>query len=176
MDLFFIGFAANYTDNTLFFNDDTMHNIYVSSGIFDLEYQLPIIVYSSIISFILDIFMKMLALSNDEILDFKKNKNRIEINKRKKILFRKINVKFLLYFIISFIFLLFFWHYLSIFGAIYTNTQLHIFKDTIIRFGLSLVYPFGIYLIPGIFQIYALSDPKMKRQYLYKFIKIFHIL
>ena len=83
MDLFFIGFAANYTVNALFFNDDTMYNIYLSSGIFDLEYQLPIIVYSSIISFILDTLMKMLALSNDEILDFKKNKNRIEINKRK---------------------------------------------------------------------------------------------
>ena len=151
MDLFFIGFAANYTVNALFFNDDTMYNIYLSSGIFDLEYQLPIIVYSSIISFILDTLMKMLALSNDEILDFKKNKNRKEINKRKKILLRKINVKFLLYFLISFIFLLFFWYYLFMFGAIYTNTQLHLFKDTIISFGLSLVYPFGIYLIPEIF-------------------------
>ena len=44
MDLFFVGFAANYTVDALFFNDDTMHNIYVSSGIFDLEYQLPIFV------------------------------------------------------------------------------------------------------------------------------------
>ena len=176
MDLFFIGFAANYTVNGLFFNDDTMHNIYVSNGLFDLEYQLPIIVYSSIISFIIDTLMKMLALSNDEILDFKKNKNRIEINKRKKRLFSKLSIKFILYFVISFIFLLFFWYYISMFGAIYTNTQFHLFKDTIISFALSLVYPFGIYLIPGIFRIYALADPKKKREYIYKFSKIFHIL
>ena len=46
MDLFFIGFATNYTVNALFFNDDTMHNIYVNNLLFDFKYQLPIIVYS----------------------------------------------------------------------------------------------------------------------------------
>ena len=176
MDLFFIGFATNYTVNALFFNDDTMHNIYVSSGIFDLEYQLPIIIYSSIVSLIIDTLMKMLALPNDEILDFKKNKNRIELNKRKKALLKRISIKFLLYFIISFLFLIFFWYYISMFGAIYTNTQFHLFKDTILSFGISLIYPFGIFLIPGFFRIYALSDPKKKRECLYKFSKIFDIL
>ena len=120
--------------------------------------------------------MKKLALSDDEILDFKKNKKRLDINKRKKRLFSKLSIKFILYFVISFIFLLFFWYYISMFGAIYTNTQFHLFKDTIISFALSFIYPFVIYLIPGFFRIYSLSDPQKKREYLYKFSKIFHIL
>ena len=48
------------------------------------------------------------------------------------------------------------------FCAIYSNTQLHLVKDTLISFGLSLLYPFGIYLLPGIFRIPALSNRNKK--------------
>ena len=87
----------------------------------------------------------------------------------------KIKIKFILYFIISFIFLLFFWYYISIFGAIYMNTQYHLLKDTLMSFGLSLIYPFIINLLPGLFRIPALSEPKKKRKLLYKLSKILQI-
>ena len=74
----------------------------------------------------------------------------------------------MLYFILSFLFLIFFWYYLSMFGVIYRNTQLQLLKDTLISFGLSLIYPFGIYLIPGLFRIPALSNAKNKRICIYK--------
>ena len=61
------------------------------------------------------------------------------------------------------------------FGAIYRNTQIHLLKDTLVSFGLSLIYPFCIYLIPGFFRIPALSDPKKKNECLYKFSKILQI-
>ena len=80
----------------------------------------------------------------------------------------KLNIKFILYFIISFLFLLCFWYYLSMFCAIYTNTQIHLIKDTLISFSLSLFYPFAIYLLPGLFRIPALANPKNERNYLYK--------
>ena len=54
MDLFFISFAAYYAINGLFFNDDTMHKIYESKGKYDLEYNIPKILYSSLISMILN--------------------------------------------------------------------------------------------------------------------------
>ena len=52
IDLFFVGFAIEYTINTLFYNDETMHKIYKSKGEFDLENQIPIIAYSTLISWI----------------------------------------------------------------------------------------------------------------------------
>ena len=54
LDLFFIGFAIEYAINWLFYNDETMHKIYESRGEFDIIYQLPIIIYSTIISMILN--------------------------------------------------------------------------------------------------------------------------
>ena len=38
-DLFFINFAIFYTVNALFFNDDTMHKIYVDQGSYNFIYQ-----------------------------------------------------------------------------------------------------------------------------------------
>jgi hypothetical protein len=62
------------------------------------------------------------------------------------------------------------------FGTIYKNTQLHLIKDTLISFGLSLIYPFGINLLPGLFRIPSLSDKKGKRKYIYSISKILQMI
>ena len=55
------------------------------------------------------------------------------------------------------------------------NTQFHLLKDTLMSFGLSLIYPFIINLLPGLFRIPSLSDTKNKRMYLYNFSKFIQI-
>ena len=176
IDLFFIGFTIEYTVNGLFFNDDTMHKIYESKGELDLENQLPIIIYSTLISMILNSPLNYLGLSNDAILNFKQSNSKINIKNKAKKLKNILEIKFLLYFIISFLFLVFFWYYISMFGVIYKNTQIHLLKDTLMSFSLSLIIPFGIYIFPGLFRIPALFDRKRKRKYLYnigKFLQSF---
>ena len=162
--------------NTLFFNDNTMHQIYEDEGSFNFVYQLPQIAYSSLISAVINILLKMLALSQGLILDFKQKKEKKDLEKTKKSLEDKIKGKFILYFLFSSIFLLFFLYYISMFCAIYVNTQLHLIKDTLISFGLSLIYPFGLNLIPGIFRIPSLSNQKNKRSYLYNLSKIVQMI
>ena len=176
IDLFLVGFTTYYTVNALFYNDDTMHKIYESKGKYKIEEQIPIIVCSSIISGILNVFLKLLALSNDAIINFKNDKTKINVNKRENDLKNKLNIKFVLYFLISFLLLSFFWYYISMFCVIYKNTQIHLLKDTIISFTLSMLYPFGIYLIPGIFRISALSNKKNKREFMYNFSKVLQII
>ena len=176
IDLFFIGFVIGYVVNALFYNDDTMHNIYESKGKFDLETRIPIIIYSSLISMILKTPLHLLALSNDAIINFKKNKSKINLMKRAEDLNINLTIKFVLFFINSFLLLLFFWYYISMFGVIYRNTQIHLLKDTLMSFGLSLFIPFVIYLIPGLFRIPALSNNKNKRECLFNFSKILQLL
>ena len=119
IDLFFIGFSIFYTVEALFYNDDTMHNIYEKKGTYGIENQLPKIIYSSIISIVLNTLLKLLALSNGSIIKFKRSKNKGDIIERGAVLNYNLRIKFILYFIFSFIFLLFFWYYLSMFGAVY---------------------------------------------------------
>ena len=61
------------------------------------------------------------------------------------------------------------------FCFIFQNTQYILIKDNLISFGLSLLYPFAIYLAPGIFRKLAISNPKKKRNYLYKFSKFLQL-
>ena len=86
INLFFIGFSIEYTINALFYNDDTMHKIYKSKGAFDLATQIPIAIYSTIISMILNSPLNFLALSSDLFLKFKNNGTNINIMERAKIL------------------------------------------------------------------------------------------
>ena len=119
-----------------------MHKIYEDQGSFNFIYQLPQIIYSSLISTVLNKILEILALSEANILEFKKNKKKKNLEKRIDILNNKLHIKFILYFIISSILLFLFWYYLSMFCAIYRNTQYHLIKDTLISFSLSLIYPF----------------------------------
>ena len=116
------------------------------------------------ISYVLNTLLTFLSLSENDIVSFKKNKQNKNLDLKGKVLFNKITNKFLSYFIISFILLLFFLYYLTMFCSIYRNTQIHLIKDTLISFGLNLLYPFFIYLIPGVFRTIA---PKNKSKYLY---------
>ena len=172
IDLFYIDFVINFAINALFFDDDTMHQLYKDNGKFSFLYQLPQIIYSTLISYVINILLNFLALSEDYILTLKSNKINKNLDKKKVVLYKKLKILFLSYFIISSIFLLFFWYYISMFCAIYKNTQIHLIKDTLISFGISLISPFGIYLIPGIFRIPALSNKNNKRHCLY-YISIF---
>ena len=175
IDLFFIGFTIEYTINTLFYNDETMHKIYESKGQFEFANQIPIVIYSNIISYVLNFPLNFLALSNDAIINFKQENSKLNIMKKAKQLMKILTIKFVLYFIISFLFLIFFWYYISMFGAIYKNTQIHLLKDILLSFGLSLFFPFVIYLFPGFFRIPALLDRKSKRECLYNFSKFLQI-
>ena len=174
IDLFFIGFGIEYCLNALFFNDDTMHKIYQSKGDFDIMTQLPITIYSTLISYILNAPLNFLGLSNDDIISYKQDKTK-SIAMEKK-LEKRLTIKFIFYFIIGIFLLAFLWYYVAMFCVIYKNTQIHLIKDTLMSFGQSLIFPFVYYLIPGLFRIPALSNAKGKRKCLYNFSKVFLIL
>ena len=122
IDLFAFSLTLSFAMNAIFFNDETMHKIYEDEGSFNLIYNLPQIIYSSIISGVLLYFLKLLALSEDLILKFKSNKSTEQLNTREKSLKKCIKTKLIFYFILSTFFLLFFRYYISMFSAIYVNT------------------------------------------------------
>ena len=176
IDLFAFSLTLSFAMNAIFFNDETMHKIYEDEGSFNLIYNLPQIIYSSIISGVLLYFLKLLALSEDLILKFKSNKSTEQLNAREKSLKKCIRIKLVFYFILSTFFLLFFWYYISMFCAIYVNTQIHLIKDTLISFIMSYISPVFIYLIPGLFRIPALSKRRKKRIWLYNISKLLQML
>ena len=85
-----------------------MHNIYEAKGSYNFIYQIPIILYSTIISAIINYLIKLLSLSEKNIIDLKENKEKENIyevfSKTKKALI----IKFTFFYIFNFLFLIFF--------------------------------------------------------------------
>ena len=69
-----------------------------------------------------------------------------------------------------------FWYYLSCFCAVYQNSQIHLLKDTLISYLLSLLYLFGFCLIPCSFRLIALRAKNADKELLYKFSLILQIV
>ena len=176
MDLFFVSFATLYTVNALFFDDDTMHKIYIDKGSFDFIYNLPQIIYTTIISGFMNGLISTLSTTSSNIINLKQSANKNNAMAKKDETIKIIKIKLSLFFIIDLIFLVLFWFYLACFCAVYKNTQMHLIKDTLISFATGMVSPFAIYIIPGLFRISALNAKKKDKEYMYKFSKALQIL
>jgi nitrate reductase NapE component len=169
ISLFLLSFSLYFTMNGFFFTDGTMHRIYMDKGFYNIIYEIPKILYSTAISSIINTILKYLSLSERNILSIKQEKNFKKANKKSKEVKEFIMIKFCIFFIISTTFLIFFWYFISCFCGVYINTQILLIQDTIFSFMLSMIYPFGINLIPGIFRISALRAKKKDKKCLYKF-------
>ena len=174
ISLFIFTFSLYFTVNSLFFRDSTMHKIYIDKGSFNFIYQIPQIIYSSIISNVINSIVTYFSLTEKKIIEIKKEPSMTK--KKVKNLINCLKIKFFLFFEIEFSFLLLFWYYLSCFCAVYINAQVHLIKDTLISFAISLIYPLFLCLIPGIFRIKSLRSENANRECLYKLSKILQLI
>ena len=95
--------------NVFFFSDETMHKLYLSYGKYDFIQQIPQIVYSTIISQLMEVFLCFLSLTDKQI--YKIKKLMISNNSANKViifgLFKCIIIK--LGFFFYFYFFIFYW-------------------------------------------------------------------
>ena len=174
LSFFLISFSLYFAVNAMFFSDDTIHKQYEDKGKYNFVYQLPKILYLTIISVITNMLLKKLSLSQNDILKIKHN---VDINKAKeqsKKVQKCLKLKFILFIIFGFLLLFFFWYYLSCFCSVFANTQIPLIKDTIISYIMSMLYPFVLNLLPGFLRIPALK--KNSRKILYIISKIIALI
>ena len=142
-----------------------MHKIFVNYGKYDFVQQIPQILYSTILSQILEIFLCYLSMTDKYIY---KIKNSQPNSKQIMILFRCINYKLIIFFTFTFLLFCFYWYIVSSFCAVYQNTQIIFIKDSLSSFLLGIIYSLFIYLIPSGFRLCSIKSVKMKYKWLYK--------
>ena len=174
--LFIVSFSLFFTINAFFFSDSTMDKIYEDNGIFNFVFQLPQILYSSIISSVINIILQKLSISEGEIIDLKKEKDPEKVKKKAKNIKKCLTIKLVIFIILSSILMLFFWYFISCFCAAYKNTQLILIEDTLISFLTSMIYPFGFKLLPSAFRIPALRAHKKDKKCMYTLSRILNII
>ena len=172
--LFLYIISLYFATNTLFFSDSTMNKIFQDKGIFNFLYQLPKILYSTIISSVLNFLIKLLALSEKNILKLKESNTKEELNKKSELTLACLKRKFILFYTFGIIFLIIFWYYVAVFCAVYKNTQVILIEDTLFSILISILYPFALNLIPSLIRM---SSFKYKNSsFLYNLSKIISLI
>ena len=160
-------FTTDMAMNVFFFSDESMHKIFLNYGKYNFIQQIPQIIYTTIISQILEVLLCYLSLTDKHIYDIKKiiqKSDKIEILK----ILKCIKIKLILFFIFTFIFYIFYWYSITTFCAVYENTQITFIKDSLLSFLLGILYPFVVYLIPSGLRIIAIRNAKMNLRCIYK--------
>ena len=168
ISLLILSFSLYFTVNGFFFSDTTMNKINEDHGKYDIFYQIPQMLYSTLITSVLNMILKLLSLSQDKILLVKQEKNYKRAKKISDNIICCLKAKITIFFALSLLFMLFFWYFISCFCAVYKNTQKILITDTLISFALSMIYPFAVNLLPGMLRIPALRSPEKNKKYLYK--------
>ena len=166
--LFLITFSLYLTITGFFFDNESMHNIYIYNGVYIFLSEMPKIVVSSLITSIANIILRQLSLSEKNFLSVKNQKTLKIMVDTSKSLKQYLKIKFSLFFLVGLSCLLFCFYFMSCFCSVYPNTQLILIKSSVFSFCLSMIYPFGLNLVPGMFRIPALRSTKKNRSCIFK--------
>ena len=154
--------------NVFFFTDDSMHKIYLNYGKYNFVQQIPQIVYSTLLSQLLEIFLCYLCFTDKHIYQIKKIKmkglNKDEVLK----ILKCIKLKLIGFFVFISVLFAFYWYIIACFCAVYENTQIIFIKDSISSFLTGLILPFIIYLFPAVLRVIALNHKKKGLKCVYK--------
>ena len=153
--------------NIMFFFDSSMHKIYVDYGKYNFIQQIPQIIYSSLVSLLMEILIGLLSYTHVNIYHIRQLE---ELNMDKiKNIFKVINIKLIIFYVVIFVFLAFYWYLISSFCAVYNNTQIIYLKDFATSFCLGLLYPFIIQLFLAFLRMCSLRKNTKFRSFIYKF-------
>ena len=159
----FLAICTDMAFNVFFFSDESMHNIYVSGGEYDYIGQLAQMIYSTIISQIVQIFINYLTMTDIQYYKIKKLLKEKNINEKQFLfLFNCMKYKIIIFYSFTFLLFLFFWYLISAFCAVYENTQKIFITDSISSFMYGLIYPFVLYLLPAGLRIISLRAKEKK--------------
>ena len=172
--LIILSFSLHYFVNSIFITRAIIHKIYLSGKIYNIGLFIPYIFISFFICYILDRIIRCASLSYDNIYSVYKEKLYLNAKIRANIVRKILLVKYICFYVIGFISVLFFGYYLSVFGAVYQNTQYILIKNTIISYIISLVFPFFINIITSILRRYSLKEAT--RQNIYNLSKYFQYI
>ena len=151
--------------NVFFFSDETMHKMYLDYGKYNFIQQIPQIVYSTIVSQIIEVLLCFLSLTDKHYYQVK-NLDEFTRNKIFPIL-KCIRKKIAFFYIFTCIMYVFNWYTVACFCAVYEKTQIAFIKDSIYSFVLGLLYPFVLYLFPAILRIISLRASKIRCKCIY---------
>ena len=154
---FFLLLSFNLAYNAIFFFDKVINDIYDDRGKYSLKLQILNIFISSILFSFTIILIRFIIISHKKLIKLKNMDVYQDAQRESFSIHNRFIITYIIYYIIGAIFLIFFWYFLTSFGAIFHYTQNHCFLNAFISFCFSMIYPFIYCLIPALFRYLALK-------------------
>lgn len=146
--------------NVLFFLESTIDKIYQNNSIYDLVQNIPQILISAASIIVIEIFVCYFTLTDKHIYKVKSllyNDKFVFRDDQILEIYKCIKIKLNIYFIISFLFILFYWYFVTAFCRIYEIAQITLIINHLLSKLIPLFYPFFLYLLATIMRVVALN-------------------
>jgi hypothetical protein len=161
--------------NSIFYTDYFVHLIYLNDKI-SFKKRLPKCIYSSLITYIIMFFLNFLTNSKKEFHKIVNEKIFILDDNHKKIFVNiliNLKKKLIVYYVITFILMIFFWFYTNTFCAVYRKNQISLIINFFISFIINIFFPFFFSIILTILRYISINK---KNYYLYVLSLIINII
>ena len=163
---FLLQLILHLTVICLFFGDYTINNIYDKKNKFDVAYMIIPMLLTFGICLIINIPLRILVKSNNNVLDIKYENCTYEHGKT------IIRTKIFFYFFIGFIIMIFGFFLVSIFSAVYTNSQIKLIACAGYTLAGNFILQIIFCFLIAAFRICSLTGEKKSRKCLYNFTKV----
>ena len=164
---FIFEFGLSLTVNALFYNDEAIYQINQEKEDTGLISKYSRIIYSAIISGIINYIIELLAFSQNKIIELKFYKEIKDVEKEIPKLIKKLKFKYVMYYILSLFLNIVFLYYITAFCAIYTIIQINMISDASFSFLLTMSYTIILSLISSIIRTFSLKKENKFRHFLY---------
>ena len=142
-----------------------MHKMFLDYGKYNFIQQVPQIIYSTIISKLIETIVCFLSLTDKHYYQAKNFKN-VSKNFVMGIL-KCIKIKIAFFFLFSSLMFIFYWYIITCFCSVYKNTQIAFIKDSLLSCLLGFLIPFVIYLFPSFLLTIVLKTNLGKKEYIH---------
>ena len=161
-----LNFQINFFLNALFYTDEYISESYHNDGILDFFTGLPKAIYSFVATLLITNLLQMLSSSKSELMQIIRDKNKYKKNYISIInaKLKKLRIKLIIYFIISFLLGLFFFYYVAAFCAVYRYSQKYWFYGCLESFVIDTITCFLVCIILSLLRFIAIHK---KIKYLY---------
>ena len=140
LSFFVFTFQISFFLNALFYTDEYVSDAYHNDGVLDFITGLPKSIYSFIATLITTNLLKMLSNSKSELTEV--INNRRQYNNYLDIIYKKLSKlrkKLIVYFILLFLLNIFFSYYVTVFCAVYRNSQKYWILGCLESFGIDFI-------------------------------------
>ena len=149
--------------NAFLFSDKSFHKLFISGVSYYFMYQILQISLSVIITYVVEVILCYLTFTDRHIYEIKSLPKK-EVNGEKVFSTLKlIRNKLTIFYISTFLILLFYWYFISAFCAVYPNTQKIYLIDCLLSLLFFSVIAFIVYALTTLFRVISLKDVNKKR-------------